>query len=82
MCDRDSSHPHGAVLPASLSEAFPGGRRFPGMMPPAAQSSRRYRLWELPGNTHCPLIGVCLPMPVLRRLISKALGGNPIADDY
>lgn len=82
MCDRDPSHSHGAVLPASLSEAFPGGRRFPGMMPPGAQSSRRHRLWELPGNTHCPLIGVCLPMPALRRLISKALGGNPIADDY
>jgi hypothetical protein len=82
MCDHESSHLHGAVLPASLSEAFPGGRRLVNMPPPAAQSSRRYRLWELPGHTHCPLIGVCLPMPVLRRLISKALGGRPIADDY
>ena len=82
MCDRDSSHMQGAVLPASLSEALPGGRRLLSVMPHEARGSRRYRLWELPNHTHCPLIGVCLPMPVLRRLISKALGSNPIADDY
>ena len=48
MCDHDPSHAHGAVSRASLSEAFPGGRRLLGMMPPAAQGSRRRRLWELP----------------------------------
>ena len=82
MCDHDPSHMHGAALPASLSEAFPGGRRLLRVMLPSAQGSRRYRLWELPSQTHCPLIGVCLPMPALRRLIGKALGSSPIADDY
>lgn len=82
MCDYDPSHAHGAALPASLSEAFPGGRRLLSVTPSDARGSRRYRLWELPSHTHCPLIGVCLPMPALRRLISKALGSSPIADDY
>lgn len=82
MCDHDPTL-HGAVLPATLSAVYPGGRRLPDFSAPAPQqSSRRHRLWELPSHTHCPLIGVCLPMPVLRRLVSKALGGRPIADDY
>lgn len=48
----------------------------------APTGSRRRRLWELASETHCPVIGVCLPMPVLRRLLGKALGNSPIADDY
>lgn len=65
--------------------------RYPGQLLPnerlygAAQGaigSRRRRLWELSSHTHCPLIGVCLPMPVLRRLIGKALGQSLVADDY
>jgi len=45
-------------------------------------SSRRRRLWDLSRDTHCPVIGVCIPLAVLRRLISKALGGVAQADDY
>lgn len=82
MCDRDSSQLQAAVLSASVAEAFPGGRRTPGVQVPSVRGSRRFRLWELPANTHCPLIGVCLPMPVLRRLVSKALGEVTKADDY
>lgn len=44
--------------------------------------SRRRRLWELGGHAHCPVIGVCLPLPALRRLAGKVLGGEPLADDY
>lgn len=80
MCDHDRPMP-AAELPAMLSDAFPGGRRIAAL---AAQQSgsRRHRLWELPSETHCPVVGVCLPMPVLRRLIGKALGNTPMADDY
>jgi hypothetical protein len=67
MCEHDPSHSHSCAL---------------SLAPPEPQGSRRRRLWDLPDNTHCPLIGVCLPMPALRRLISKALGSRPIADDY
>ncbi|MFT3819405.1 MAG: DUF2325 domain-containing protein [Rubrivivax sp.] len=42
---------------------------------PPLPGSRRRRLWELPGHAHCPVVGVCLPMPALRRLFDKAVGG-------
>lgn len=49
---------------------------------PPLQGSRRRRLWELDGHAHCPVLGVCLPMHVLRRLLNKALRGEAQADDY
>ncbi len=48
----------------------------------SSAGSRRRRLWDLSRDTHCPIIGVCIPLAVLRRLISKALGGSMQADDY
>ncbi len=51
--------------------------------PPTPPSgSRRRRLWELVGHAHCPVVGVCLPMPVLRRIADKVLGGQVLGDDY
>ncbi len=47
-----------------------------------AQGSRRRRLWELDAHAHCPIVGVCLPLETLRRLASRVLGGEPMADDY
>lgn len=44
--------------------------------------SRRRRLWELDAHAHCPVLGACLPIAVLRRLVDKALGGQALADDY
>lgn len=44
--------------------------------------SRRRRLWELPHNCHCPVIGVCLPMPVLRKAINRLVGDSVVASDY
>ena len=50
---------------------------------PPLPGSRRRRLWELPGHAHCPVVGVCLPMPALRRLFDKVVGGQgPRSDDY
>ncbi len=49
---------------------------------PAVQGSRRRRLWELPPQCHCPVVGVCFPLLVLRQLVNKALGGTAITDDY
>lgn len=48
----------------------------------APLSHRRRRLWELDGQAHCPVVGVCLPMGVLRRLVDKSLDGRAVADDY
>lgn len=48
---------------------------------PAPTGSRRRRLWELDGHALCPVVGLCLPVAVLRRLAAKA-GGETPADDY
>ncbi|MGM9486730.1 DUF2325 domain-containing protein [Ideonella sp. YS5] len=47
-----------------------------------ARGSRRRRLWELSRHAHCPVVGVCLPMAALRRLVDKVLGGKTLATDY
>lgn len=44
--------------------------------------SRRRRLWDMPHHCHCPVVGVCLPLDGLRRLVGKAMGGHALADDY
>lgn len=46
------------------------------------QGSRRRRLWELDSHAHCPVLGVCLPMAALRRLVNKLPDGHAGADDY
>ncbi|MBQ5947678.1 DUF2325 domain-containing protein [Massilia sp. ST3] len=46
------------------------------------QGSRRRRVWELSHACHCPLIGVGLPLGVLRRLVEKVTGGQLMHDDY
>jgi hypothetical protein len=51
--------------------------------PPATpQGSRRKRLWELDSHAHCPVLGVCVPIGTLRKLVNKALGGQAVADEY
>ncbi|SEK55726.1 hypothetical protein SAMN05216359_102192 [Roseateles sp. YR242] len=74
-----------------LSAIAVGGLATPGGLPPAdggadespaARGSRRRRLWELPTQALCPVIGVCLPMQVLRRRLGKVLGGQAQGNDY
>lgn len=48
----------------------------------STQGSRRRRLWELDGHAHCPVIGVCLPIATLRRVVDKVLTGHALAEDY
>jgi hypothetical protein len=48
----------------------------------APQASRRRRLWELGHACHCPLVGVGLPLGVLRKLVDKVTNGKVVADDY
>lgn len=47
-----------------------------------SNGSRRRRLWDLPHQCHCPVVGVCFPLTTLRHLVNKALSGKAIADDY
>lgn len=50
--------------------------------PSRMTGSRRQRLWDLPHDCHCPLVGICLPLEALRGLVNKALGKATPVDDY
>lgn len=50
--------------------------------PPPSTGSRRRRLWDIDSHAHCPLVGVSIPLDVLRRLVNKAVGGNALVSDY
>jgi hypothetical protein len=50
--------------------------------PAAVEPLRRRRIWDLPHTCHCPLVGVGLPLGVLRKIVTKAVGGKVLADDY
>ena len=47
-----------------------------------APGSRRRRLWELDASAHCPVLGVCLPIDLLRKHVAKALPVHADDDDY
>lgn len=54
----------------------------PTVAPTPATGSRRRRIWELAHHAQCPVIGVCLPIAQVRRLVDKVLGGSAQASDY
>lgn len=76
------------ALPPGAQRPWPDGSVAPLALPlPApplapSQGSRRRRLWELDDLAHCPVLGVCLPLGVLRRLADKAAGEQLQTDDY
>jgi uncharacterized coiled-coil protein SlyX len=76
--------PHGSIA----LEGWTFGRRdrccapAASAEPDASVGSRRRRLWDLGGHAHCPVIGVCLPLPAMRRLARKVMDGEPVTDDY
>ena len=47
-----------------------------------AKGSRRKRLWDLPHSAHCPIVGVCVPLAPLRKMMDKTFGGPSAFDDY
>lgn len=52
-----------------------------GSSPAAASGSRRRRLWDLDAHAHCPVVGLCLPVAALRRLMQRHVAKLP-DDDY
>lgn len=68
---------------ASHAVAAPVGKGKPAIETPTpATGSRRRRLWELEGRAHCPVVGVCLPIAVLRRLVNKLFRGHNVDREY
>lgn len=50
---------------------------------PPKGGSRRRRLWELSDHAHCPVVGACLPMSFVRKLVVKVHGqARQDLDDY
>ena len=72
MCDHDKEQPL----------AMHVGKKCLGVEAEPSTGSRRRRLWDLAHQCHCPVVGVCLPLDTLRRLVNKALGAKALADDY
>jgi hypothetical protein len=68
--------------PRSMPTSYPEPCPDTHVPPTASTGSRRKRIWELGTHCHCPLVGVSLPMEVLRRLVNKSLGANAVANDY
>ncbi len=56
----------------------------PEAVPPPAlpAGSRRKRLWELKHQHHCPVIGTCLPLDLLRKLALRAKILTPGMSDF
>lgn len=79
MCKRATGQGK-AGLANAVGELFAPGVR--AASTGETRGSRRRRLWELAAETHCPIVGVCLPVTTLRKLISKALGAAYSVDDY
>ncbi|MCU7373281.1 DUF2325 domain-containing protein [Paucibacter sp. O1-1] len=82
MCDKPNVFSRLLGDEPTLAGALPTPAPVDDSAQPLARGSRRRRLWELPSQALCPVIGVCLPMPVLRRRIDKSLGGSTVASDY
>ncbi len=78
MCERhDVLSPHtGAEARLTAAELF----RAP--LPGPALRSRRRKLWELSDRLHCPVMGVCLSVDVIRRLVNRFNPAQGALSDY
>jgi hypothetical protein len=74
----------GPALGADVHHAPPNAApaSSPAMSAAVSGGSRRRRLWELPAHCHCPVLGVSLPMALLRKRVGKALDVRVTMDDY
>ncbi|UUX94105.1 DUF2325 domain-containing protein [Aquabacterium sp. J223] len=77
------------IAPVAAPDARPAteplallGRRPSPVAAAEPAGSRRRRLWELDGHAHCPVVGMCLPMPALRRLMGRLSAKALPIDEY
>ncbi len=63
--------------------AVPGARLpIPSTVMAAISRTRRRRLWDLAERLHCPVIGVCLSVDMIRRLVARVHPTPAPLDDY
>lgn len=66
-----SFQPDPVYLPQARTSLFAVKTTVTGT--PDSLGSRRRRLWEMCGTAQCPVVGICLPMPVVKKLAVKHL---------
>lgn len=79
MCDRPDVLP---PQPASWSVHATGGFKAALRLPAARVRSKRRRLWDLPERLHCPVVGVCLSVDAIRRLVARINPEQVALSDY
>lgn len=73
MCEHNNT-PLRLVAPSTSTSLLP--------VEAHGASPRRRRIWDLGDHAHCPVIGVCMPLPTLNRLIKKVSDPAALPDDY
>ncbi len=58
------------------------GENTSALAKPLHSGSRRRRIWELDSRAHCPIVGVCLPLATLRRVVNKVFQGRNVDKEY
>lgn len=66
-----SFQPDPIYLPQASTSLFAVKTTLTGT--PDTPGSRRRRLWEMCGTAQCPVVGICLPMTVVKKLATKHL---------
>ncbi len=85
MCDHSVSKRVGNIAtPKTIEfrEAKSSGLHRPDAIAPDSTGSLRRRLWELPDNAHCPVIGVGIPADLLRKTLRKIVDNALAMSDY
>lgn len=73
-------HTHSTVDKPSTQQISPAAETPAAVV--ATTGSRRRKLWDMEGRAFCPVVGVCLPIPVLRRVVNKTFRGHNVDTDY
>jgi hypothetical protein len=73
-------HIHSTVEKPAAAPTSPTTETVPVSV--TTSGSRRRKLWELESRAFCPVVGVCLPIPVLRRVVNKTFRGHNVDTDY
>lgn len=66
-----SFQPNPVYLPQASTSLFAVKTTVTGT--PDSPGSRRRRLWEMCGTAQCPVVGICLPMQLVKKLAVKNL---------
>lgn len=82
MCQHSKSNLPVPLAPIALAISRGTGQFAVTETAIPAPGTRRRRLWDLGHHAHCPLVGVCIPIEALRRLMNKVLDSQVGDDPY